>query len=372
MSNIRPTHNTLPPHLFHQAVEQAHVAILITDLQENILYTNPAFKRFSPTDAGLMFLETIKQTIGQKWQQLRANNGLFKDQEMCFKPGGYQHPRWFICTGKWIVICENNAHQQKYLLLTAKEITTLKRQQEEVHLNALRALLAEEELTEEMRETLAGAIHQLQVPINLITAALSLLKRRTGKKGTDEPLSTALQQTLDSVNCAVEQLRHCLPPSENTYEPAVAPVNLNELIRDILTIYTQRLLAEGVMVDWQPALVLPSMLGQVKRLRGMFKQLIDNSINSMRGTHGQRELRIVTTSAPGLIKVIIEDTGKGIPKHLRFRIFEPFFTTGKGAGMGLAVVQEIVNLHAGTLSIDPDYTQGSRFIIQFPRASRLI
>ena len=58
--------------------------------------------------------------------------------------------------------------------MTAKEITTLKLQQEEIHTNALRALLAEEELSEGMRET----FHQLQVPINLLSAALSLLKRR--------------------------------------------------------------------------------------------------------------------------------------------------------------------------------------------------
>jgi signal transduction histidine kinase len=70
-----------------------------------------------------------------------------------------------------------------------------------------------------------------------------------------------------------------------------------------------------------------------------------------------------------MIKVVIEDTGPGIPESLRFKIFEPFFTTKKRrAGMGLATVQETVNLHAGTIHIDPHYTRGCRFIIEFSPA----
>ncbi len=348
----------IPLHLFQKAVEQTQVAILISDLQDNILYTNPAAKRIiSPIN----FFNTIKQTLKDKWEPLRANQENFIDQEIRFKPDdGYYLPRWFICSGKWYPESE----QQSYLLLTAKEITTLKRQQEEIETCILRVLFAEEELSEGMRETLAAAIHQLQVPINLLSAALSL--RRANNK---DNLSIALQQTLDSINHAVEQLRQSFPISNS----AVAPVNLNELIRDILTISTQRLLAQGITVEWQPALVLPSILGHFRRLGSLFKQLIDNSIESMSDNQGHRELRIITTTALEYIKVIIEDTGKGIPDHLRFKIFEPFFIIhGKGAGMGLSAVQEIVNLHAGSIQIDPNYTQGTRFIIQFPTTHKKI
>lgn len=365
---IRPAHQILPPHLFFHAVEQAQVAVLITDLAYNALYANPTFKRIITTKTG--FLETIKQTLGDKWQQLRANQAKFIDQEIYFEPGGYHHPRWFICSGTWFQQrnpSSAKALQQDYFLLVAKEITHIKRQQEEVHINALRARLAEDELTEGMRETLAGAVHQLQVPINLISAALEMLKRRTQ---TYDSLCATLQETLDSVNQAVERLYQCIPIQDKTLN-AVAPVNFHELIHQVLTISTKRLLAEGIMVDWKPTPVLPSMLGNVGRLRGMLKQLIDNSIESMKKNHSSRELRIFTSNDSDQINLIIEDTGSGIPKELRFKVFEPFFTTKKAekhAGMGLAAVQDVVNLHAGTIHIDPDYTEGSRFIIQFPTA----
>jgi nitrogen fixation negative regulator NifL len=352
----------LPPDLFYQAVEQNYTAMFISDLTDNILYANPAFKRISQSTSA--FLETLKKSLGEKWQVLRANQGQFIDQEILFYPGGYHPPRNFLCSGQWLG--EGDTGDNKYFLLLAKEITQLKRQQEEMHNNALRALLAEEELTEGMRETLAGAIHQLQVPINLISATLAMLKRRANQN--QAPLAAALDETLNSVNQAIEHLYQCMPSSENHLD-SVAPVNLNELIRDVLTISTKRLLTEGIMVDWKPALILPSVLGHIGRLRGMFKQLIDNSIESVKNKSGVRELRILTSRDDEMINVIIEDTGSGIPEKLHFKIFEPFFSTKKGdkhAGMGLATVQDVVNQHAGTIRIDPNYTAGSRFILQFP------
>ena len=345
--------------LFYKAIEQDYTAIFISDLKDNIVYANPSFKRISQSTS--LFLDTLKQTLGEKWQTLRANQGQFIDQEFLFYPGGYHPPRSFLCSGKWLIEADN-----QYFLLHAKELTILKRQQEEMHKNALRALLAEEELTEGMRETLAGAIHQLQVPINLISATLAMLKRRANK--TQEPLGDALEETLNSVNKAIEHLYQCMPDSDNHLD-SVAPVNLNELIRDVLTISTKRLLTEGIMVDWKPALILPSVLGHIGRLRGMFKQLLDNSIESIKTKAGIRELRIITSRDDEMIKVIIEDTGSGIPEKLHFKIFEPFFSTKTGekhTGMGLATVQDVVNQHAGTIRIDPNYTEGSRFILQFP------
>jgi nitrogen fixation negative regulator NifL len=128
-----------------------------------------------------------------------------------------------------------------------------------------------------------------------------------------------------------------------------------------------------VVVDWKPALVLPALVGRSDRLRGMFKQLIDNALDSMsENRYKHRELKIITTSDAETLSVIIEDSGTGIPEGLRFKVFEPFFTTkgsaakGRRVGMGLASVQEIVNLHAGYIRIDPEYTEGCRIIVQFP------
>jgi len=367
--------------LIESVVDAAPVVIALFDEQGQLILGNQKYQRLLKElhghEPANIFLKTIQEVLGDQWSLLRAKMGSFNDQEVQIDPGGYHHPRWFVCSGTWFQERDGSAdaffevRQQSYLLLVANEVSLLKRQQEELRMNALRALLAEEELTEGMRETLAGAIHQLQGPMNLISAALEMLKRRAQTQGNEHNhyLCKTLQETLAASNQALENLHQGLPP-ENQGEIA-SPINLNQLLRDVLTIFTHQFLTQGVVVDWKPALVLPSLLGHISRLRGMFKQLIDNAIDAMKNNHHERELRITTAHDEQMIRVIIEDTGSGIPAQWRFKVFEPFFTTKKAerrTGMGLAAVQETVNLHAGTIHIDPDYTSGTRFILQFPTA----
>jgi len=367
--------------LIETVVDSAPVMIILLNEKGEVVLENQAYRQLArelkQQSPITIFLEVIKDALGaEKFQQLRATDGKFVDQEVRLDMGAMRLPRWFVCSGDWFQEIDENAdyffkpHNQSYFLLVANDVTDLKRQQEEVRMNALRALSAEEDLVEGMRETLAGSIHQLQAPINLMSAAMNMLKRR--QRGQHDPLYTALQEAVDAGYTALDNLRQSMPEH---HEEAIAPINLNELLRDVLTISTERLLASGVVVDWQPALVLPPLLGQVARLRGMFKHLVDNALDAMlEARRSKRELRIRTASdtQSEVLTIIIEDTGPGIAPELRYRVFEPFFTTKKitgkqkGTGMGLATVQEVVNHHAGAIRIDPNYEDGCRFIIQFP------
>jgi len=292
----------------------------------------------------------------------------FRDKEVSFDPGGKGQPRWFSCSGVWFREQDNSAAnffkpvRQTYLLLMANEITSLKRQQEAVGMNAMRALLAEQERVRSMREALQAAIFQMQGPLNLIAAAHDLLERR-GAQG-DPALRHALRQATTAGREALERLRALIPqvPPE-----AAAPVNINQLLREVLELCKHRLLAGGTIVDWKlaggtivdwkPTPILPAVTARASRLRGMFKQLLDNALDAMEGNrHQPRELRIVTDVRDQAVQITIEDTGPGIPSDLK-----PFFTTKRAAthtGLGLALVQEVVNEQRGVIALDPDYTVG--------------
>lgn len=366
---------TLGKILLESVIDATPVVIALLNDAEQVILSNQRYQKLSTEfeyhEPVTLLLTVIKENLGEQWLSLRQQQGYFSDQEVRIDPGGYYYPRWFICSGTWFQEIETTTNKPYYLLLVANDVTVLKRQQEEIRLNALRALLAEEELTEGLRETLAGAIHQLELPMNLMVAALNRLQRRAEHSGTDQdPLCVILQETLANSHKALNHLRQGMSFPDSQKEIAT-PVNLNELIHEVLTIFTYRLLAAGIVVDWQPTLVLPSLLGHAKRLRSMFKQLIDNAIDAMKSNQQQRELHIFTSSDAEIITVTLADTGSGIAEELRLKVFEPFFTTKnaeKRTGMGLTTVQEIVNLHAGTIYIDPNYTNGSRFILHFPRA----
>ncbi|MBK1673948.1 nitrogen fixation negative regulator NifL [Ectothiorhodospira shaposhnikovii] len=367
--------------LIESVVDAEPVAIALLDEAGQVVLGNQEYKKLAGDMGGREpvreFLTALAESMGDAFETARSTGQGFVDREVQFDPGGGRAPRWFSCSGTWFKERDTSAdsffeaRKASYLVLVAKEVTEIRRQQEEMRMNALRALTAEGELVESMRETLAGAIYQMQGPVNMIAAATQLLERRRQGEGGADPLLNVLQEALAAGRRALQTLEDSMP--EERDEPVI-PVNINALLREVLGLSTRRLLASGVVVDWQPAPVLPNVLGREGRLRGMFKQLVDNALDALDGaTDGRREIRILTESRGDAVHVSIQDSGPGIPEHLRLRVFEPFVST-KGrsgrAGMGLPMVQEVVNQHAGLIEIDPGCHEGCRIRLQFPTAAR--
>jgi nitrogen fixation negative regulator NifL len=153
---------------------------------------------------------------------------------------------------------------------------------------------------------------------------------------------------------ALATLRAALP--EETRELGVV-VNVNDLLRQVLELSTDALLAAGVVVDWRPAPVLPEINVHKTQLRSVFKHLLDNAIQALNETNRpDRELHIATRRAGDSVEVEIADNGSGIAPEDRLRVFEPFYVGWRNkrgrAGMGLALAQEIVNQHGGCIQID--------------------
>lgn len=363
--------------LIESMVNAAPVVAVLLDDKGEVVLDNLEYKKLV-TDMGNCepaneFLSSMRKSIGKNFDELYTQHKDFSDQELYFDPGGGASPRYFSVSASWIKEFDDSAdaffegNMRFYLLLVANEITQIKRQQEEIRINALRALTAEEELVQSMREALNGAVYQLQGPVNLIAAAEAMQQRRDNESKEGMALLAALNQALSAGRQALQTLQSCIPQSP---VDTLDHVNINLVLRDVLMLCTQRMLKSGVVIDWNPAPTLPAMYASERRLRGMFKQLVDNAIEAMTARSSDvSELHIRTRYTDANIIIEIEDTGPGIPEDLRLRIFEPFFTTNKTnnrAGMGLSMVQDVVNEYAGTIEIDSTYTSGTRFVITLP------
>ncbi len=362
--------------LIESMVDAAPAVIALLNGDGRVILQNHEYKKLTVAMQGrepaVELLRTLRESMGESFQEGHRIGQGFQNKEVSFEPGGAEQTRWFSCSGVWFKERDDRADaffqpvRQTYLLLMANEITNLKRQQEEVRTNAMRALIAEQERVRSMREALQAAIFQMQGPLNLITAASEMLERRR-ENSEFAPLRSVLRQALDSGREALAKLTNSMPavPPE-----AISPVNINQILREVLTLCTQRLLAGGMVVEWKPAPVLPAVPGREGRLRGMFKQLVDNAMDAMESHRSKRrDLRIVTCAQDKAVLVTIEDTGPGVPKDLQWKIFEPFFTSKPSAdrtGIGLAMVQEVVNEHRGMIGIDPDYTEGCRVRVRLP------
>jgi nitrogen fixation negative regulator NifL len=349
----------------------APVLVVLLDAAGKIVLDNMEYKKLLGDLRGEEPVERLRQALTEQagfdpLERVLQGDG-FKDVEISLMPPGGNAPRWFSCSG--VAVNESDASARGYfgaadageqrLLLLANEVTARRREIDRAHLEHLRARLAEQQLSEGVREALGAAIYQIEQPLNLIRAATLMF----GDKGGElAPFVDNLRQISAASEKALATLRAALP--HESLE-AGAMLNVNELLRHVLELETDRLLAAGVVVDWQPAMQLPELSGHRNQLRSLFKYLIDNALQALHESRrAQRELRLATRALEGAVEVVIQDNGPGLPAVDRLKAFEPFFVGWRRrrgrAGMGLSLAQEIVNQHGGTIEIDDAYHDGCR------------
>lgn len=110
-------------------------------------------------------------------------------------------------------------------------------------------------------------------------------------------------------------------------------------------------------------------LFEPKKLERAFQNLLRNACESLPERGGRIEIAI--DEAPGGLQIRVSDNGHGIPEAIRGRIFEPFFSQGKenGTGLGLTIVQKIVQDHGGDVRLEQTSHLGSTFVIFLPRSA---
>ncbi len=368
--------------LIESVINSSPIAMVVIDDQDKVILDNHNYKALvSDLDKGepaTYFLKLLRDEMGDLWTQLQSKEQGFNNREFKIESKGSQKIRWFSCAGNWFVENEVNADaffdntSKQYLILTLTDITRQRRQMEELHIQTLKTVMAEDERVRGIRETLLGAMHQIQMPMNQIRAAEQILRHKRDDQHAG--LLQILQQIQQSGEDAVATMQKCIPEILQT---AVIPINLNQILHEVLLLSNQRIWSNDIEVHWQPLTALPAMLGSENRLRILFKQLIDNAIDAICGSNGaEKHLKITTAADADLIHVNIEDSGSGIPVEKRAKVFEPFYTTrsmgGNQAGMGLVMAKEIVNQHQGFIEIDPDCDRGCRFKISFPQRKHVL
>ncbi|MBP7547498.1 MAG: nitrogen fixation negative regulator NifL [Corallincola sp.] len=257
-----------------------------------------------------------------------------------------------------------------YRVLTLIDQTRTLRQQEQHRLDQLQLLTAHSELVHALQESLQAALMQLQPPLNLIRAALAVMDCH------DHPCNgvAPMRMALEAGEQASSRLRAALP--ERPLE-AVQPVNLNQILHDVLQLEERRAMALGIEVSWQPQPDLPMISGQPGRLRLACKQLLANALEAIERNRS-RDRRVVLSSwqQGDEVGLTVDDSGPGIPADERHRVFEPFHTS-KGSsqpgarGLGLSLVQQIVNEHAATILLTDSPLGGCRVELRLPASGRL-
>ncbi len=368
--------------LIESVINASPVAMVVLDNSYQIILDNKMYKtlisQLNHHVPALFFIHALQQEFGDLWANSTLLTHGFSHHEIRVESmGGQRGTRWFSCSGNWFSEENTGAdnfflkQSKDYLLLSICDVTFQRQQQEKLQLQTLQSMMVEEEHIRSIRETLLGAMHQMRLPLNQVNAAVQIMAQRNDSQNV--PLKMLLTQVQQMGEDALNTLQRCVPEIP---ESAVMPVNLNQLLHQVIRLFSHKFLSNGIIVDWLPNSILPSILGSDNKLRMLFKQLIDNAVDAMnRASSRERIIKIGTSVENDWVCVTIADTGSGIPINQHSKVFEPFFTTqtmgGFQAGMGLVMAREIINQHDGMIEIDANYTNGCCFNLRFPVCSKM-
>ena len=218
-------------------------------------------------------------------------------------------------------------------------------------------------------ETSASIAHEINQPLTAITLNGETALIYLAEKAPNLKEVTELVQSIVSDCLRVGQVVASVRAMSKKNTPDRILLDINDVIREVLTLLHVELDGHGVVVKTSLAEGLPHLLADRVQMQQVILNLIRNASEAMSSTAaGDRILwlRSAATDARECI-VVIEDSGPGIEPEKLERIFEPFFTTkGTGMGMGLSICRSIVEAHGGRLNARRVHGRGMAFEIGLP------
>ena len=147
-----------------------------------------------------------------------------------------------------------------------------------------------------------------------------------------------------------------------------APVSLGDVITRSIGTLRSLLRERRVTIERDSETALVSVNGDASALERVLINLIINATQAMEAQSTERIIRIRVSEEDGTAILSVEDSGPGFPPGAAEHVFERFFTTkpaGKGTGLGLWMVSDIVARHGGTISAT-DMGHGACFAVRLP------
>lgn len=215
----------------------------------------------------------------------------------------------------------------------------------------------------------AGLAHEIRNPLGGIRGAAQLLRRSLQSAPSLIEYTDIMIREVDRVDQLIEQLLDLSRPARL----ALGPLNIHEILDDVLLLQTQTLADQrvGVRKRFDPS--LPPVRGDKAQLTQVFLNLVKNALQAMSGggaltitTRAETDFHIRNRRAgrSRFIWVDIEDEGSGIKEEDLPHIFSPYFTTKNiGTGLGLAVSYRIIKEHGGLIRVESAEGQGTTFKI---------
>jgi two-component system sensor histidine kinase HydH len=236
-------------------------------------------------------------------------------------------------------------------IMLIRDVTAIRQMENEVtrsrHLNSIGSLAA-------------GVAHEIRNPLSSIKGFAVYFKERLAGNKEDEETADIMIAETERLNRVIGQLIEFARPLELKKEK----IQFMELVQHTLKLIDADAQKNKISVEIDAAVDLP----QVEVDSDKIKQVLLNIfLNSLAALKDGGKLTIEFVPGADSLAVIISDNGAGIKKLDLPRIYDPYFTSKPaGTGLGLAVVQKIMEAHGGRINVESEAGQGTKVFLFFP------
>ena len=219
-----------------------------------------------------------------------------------------------------------------------------------------------------MGEMASGLAHELNQPLTAIATNADACIRLMETSSDNGRVFDVMEKIGKQARHAGDVIKH-LRQLVRKEKPTLSKVDINKLIKDVLVLIKSEIDKNHVLVKLTLEPELPSVEVQNIHIDQVLINLVKNGIEAMKQNDINERFLFIESSVynKNAIKVIIKDSGSGIPKHISDYLFTPFKTTKEnGMGLGLSISQGIISAHGGKLQMDSTGTAGTVFSFTLP------
>jgi PAS domain S-box-containing protein len=215
----------------------------------------------------------------------------------------------------------------------------------------------------------SGIAHELRNPLAGIKTTAQALGEEMSRDDSKREYLNRITKEIDRLNDLLKTFFSFAKPQKLN----LMYCHIRDIINEIIPFLLKEIADQGIrfVESYHPQ--LPMIKVDKNQMYQVFLNLFLNAIQAM-PKGGELRIEVSPTisySQEGpkqdFMKIIVSDTGKGIPAQIIQKIFDPFFTTKpKGIGLGLSITYQIIKKHGGTIKVESMMEKGTSFVINLP------
>lgn len=334
-----------------EIISNLPIGLITTNEHQQISVVNPTAEAMLGHPASRLSGQHRQQVLPKEWNQLVEKNRRGQpviEQEMEYRLANGQALPLSISVAN---ILNQDSHflGNVFIFRDMREIRQL---QDEIRRKEKLAAIG---------DLAAGVAHEIRNPLSSIKGFAKYFADRSEQGSEEQELARVMAKEVDRLNRVISELLALVHPAGVHLQQA----DINEVIAHSLHLIRQDAESKNITLRYHGENVLPTVELDPDRFTQVLLNLYLNAIQAI-GADGVLEIGVGLTKTEAL-RITVADSGRGIKPEELSKIFNPYYTTkAAGTGLGLTMVQKVIEEHQSTISVTSNPLSGTCFEIVVP------